>query len=63
MYIKNRRISSKIKGLGSCQTLLLTESFVLRNRLLFIYKPLPTIKKNKVMVEKVVALNPPLLSH
>ena len=40
MYIKNRRKSSKFNGLGSYQTLCLTESFVLRNRLLFIYLPL-----------------------
>lgn len=40
MYIKNRRKSSKIKGFGLFQTLCLTESFVLRNRLLFIYYPL-----------------------
>jgi hypothetical protein len=31
MYIKNRRISNKIKGFGSDQTLYLTESMVLRN--------------------------------
>ncbi len=37
MYIKNRRISFKIKALGSYQTLYFAESFVLRNRLLFIY--------------------------
>jgi len=37
MYIKNRRISAKLKAFGSYQTLCLTESFVLRNRLLFIY--------------------------
>jgi len=37
MYIKNRRNSSKFKDCGSHQTLCLTESFVLRNRLLFIY--------------------------
>ena len=37
MYIKNRRDSSKIKAFGSYQTLFLIESFVLRNRLLFIY--------------------------
>jgi len=38
MYIKNRRDSSNIKAFGSYQTLCLTESLVLRNRLLFIYK-------------------------
>ena len=37
MYIKNWRISSKIMALRSYQTLCLTESLVLRNRLLFIY--------------------------
>ncbi len=37
MYIKNRRNSSKIKDFGTYQTLRLTESLVLRNRLLFIY--------------------------
>jgi len=43
MYIKNRHNSSKFKALGSYQTLCLTESFVLQNRLLFIYLPLYTI--------------------
>src|SRR5690606_12976685 len=37
MYIKNRRNSNKLKDFGSSQTLCLPESFVLRNRLLFIY--------------------------
>lgn len=37
MYIKNRRVSAKFMGFGSYQTLRLTQSFVLRNRLLFIY--------------------------
>ena len=37
MYIKNRRDSTKFKVLSSYQTLYLTESSVLRNRLLFIY--------------------------
>ena len=37
MYIKNRRDSAKFKALGYYQTLCLIESFVLRNRLLFIY--------------------------
>ena len=37
MYIKNRRNSNKFKAFGSYQTLCLTESLVLRNRLLFIY--------------------------
>jgi len=36
MYIKNRRNSSKYKALGSYQSLCLTESFELRDRLLFI---------------------------
>jgi hypothetical protein len=40
MYIKNRRNSNKIKGFGSYKTLCLSESLVLRNRLLFIYHPL-----------------------
>jgi hypothetical protein len=34
---KNRLNSCKIKGFGSYQTLYLTKSSVLRNRLLFIY--------------------------
>jgi hypothetical protein len=46
MYIKNRRNSSKIKALGSYQTLCLTESLMLQNRLLFIYKPLAGIVKD-----------------
>ena len=37
MYIKNRRISAKIKAFVSYQTLCLTKSFVFPNRLLFIY--------------------------
>ncbi len=37
MYIKNRRNSSKFKAYDSYKSLCLTESFVLRNRLLFIY--------------------------
>ena len=37
MYIKNRRNSGKFKGFGSYQTLCLTESEVLRIRLLFIH--------------------------
>jgi pyridoxine/pyridoxamine 5'-phosphate oxidase len=37
MYIKNRRYSNKIKAFGSHQSSCLTESEVLRNRLLFIY--------------------------
>lgn len=38
MYIKNKRNSSKFNAFGSYQTLYLTESFVLCNRLLFIIK-------------------------
>jgi|GEM_PF-4215215 len=34
MYIKNRRNSNKFKAFGLYLTLCLTESFVLRNRLL-----------------------------
>jgi len=45
MYIKNRRNSNEFQAFGSHQTLYLTESFVLRNRLLFIYKPLGIIQK------------------
>jgi hypothetical protein len=37
MYIKNRRIGAEFKVFGSYQSLCLTESLVLRNRLLFIY--------------------------
>ena len=37
MYIKNRQDGNKFKAFSSCQTLYLTESFGLRNRLLFIY--------------------------
>jgi len=37
MYIKNRRNSAEFKGFISYQTVYLTESLVLRNRLLFIY--------------------------
>jgi len=45
MYIKNRRNCSKIRTFNSFQTLCLTESFVLRNRLLFLHQPLPTIRE------------------
>ena len=45
MYIKNRRNSTELNAFGSYQTLCLTESFVLRNRLLFIYQPLAFIDK------------------
>ena len=38
MYIKNRRNSNEIKDFGSYQSSYLTESLVLRNRLLFIYQ-------------------------
>jgi hypothetical protein len=37
MYIKNSRSSFKFKAFSSYQALYLTESLVLRNRLLFIY--------------------------
>jgi len=37
IYIKNRRISGEFEAFGSYKTLCLTLSFVLRNRLLFIY--------------------------
>ena len=37
MYIKNRRNNYKIKAFGSDQSLCLTESLELRNRLLLIY--------------------------
>lgn len=37
MYMKNRRNSNEIKDFGSYQPLCLDNSFVLRNRLLFIY--------------------------
>jgi len=37
MYIKNRRNITKFKAFGLYQTLCLTESSVLWNRLLFIY--------------------------
>ncbi len=40
MYVKNSRNINKFKATGSYQTLCLTESFVLQNRLLFIYQPL-----------------------
>ncbi len=52
MYIKNRRNSAKFKVFGSYQTLCLTESFVLRNRLLFIYKPLCVIKSDVKIITK-----------
>jgi len=45
MYIKNRRNSNKIKACGSYQTLCLSESSVLRNRLLFIYQTLCFMQK------------------
>lgn len=37
MYMKNKRISSKIKDFDSYQSLCLTDSFVPRNRIHFIY--------------------------
>jgi hypothetical protein len=52
MYIKNRRNSSKFNGFGSNQTLCLTESLVLRNRLLFIYSPLGLMLKNLIKIKK-----------
>ena len=47
MYIKNSRNSTKLKGFGSFQAMCLTESLVLRNRLLFI-----------VCQEAATAINP-----
>jgi len=44
MYVKNRRNSSKFKVIGLFQNLCLSKKLVLRNRLLFIYQPLPFIK-------------------
>lgn len=38
MYIKNRQKNTRVQDFGLYQTLCLTESFMLRNRLLFIYK-------------------------
>ena len=46
MHIKNKRNLNKIKAFGSYQTLCLFESFVLRNRLLFIYKTVQQSLKN-----------------
>jgi hypothetical protein len=37
MYIKNRRFGNNSKAIDLFQTLYLTKSLVLRNRLLFIY--------------------------
>ena len=61
MYIKNRRNSSKIKGFGSYQTLYLTESLVLRNRLLFIATTLAVtqqliikFKTNKILQNEAI---------
>ena len=44
MYMKNRRNSNKIKAFGLYQTSCFTESLVIRNCLLFIYKPLVAIE-------------------
>jgi len=44
MDIKNRRNSAEFNGFSLHKTLCLTESFVLRNRLHFIYKTLVAIK-------------------
>jgi hypothetical protein len=52
MYIKNSRNSNKIKAFGSNQSLYLTESLVLRNRLLFIYSPLAFIEKRTLKLKK-----------
>ena len=38
MYIKNRRNSNELNACGLYQTLSLTESSMLKNRLLFIYQ-------------------------
>lgn len=57
MTIKNRRNSSKIKGFGSYQTWCLTQSLVLRNRLLFIYKTVVVnLKINKMRIALLVPL-------
>lgn len=50
MYIKNRRDSYKFELNRSYKSWCSTESFVLRNRLLFIYQPLPTIMKNLIIL-------------
>jgi len=42
MYIKNKRDSSSIKACSPLKLSTKLESFVLRNRLLFIYSPLWT---------------------
>ncbi len=49
MYIKNRRNSSKIKVFSSYQTLLLTESLVLRDCLRFIVCREAEHRQNKVL--------------
>ncbi|MGC1631324.1 MAG: DUF4279 domain-containing protein, partial [Gelidibacter sp.] len=51
--IKNRRVSTKIKGFGSNQTLCLTESFVLRNRLLFLRI---NVSSNSMTDQQAIAL-------
>lgn len=45
MFIENRRNISNTKAYGSYKTSCLDESFVLRNRLLFIYQTLLNIRK------------------
>ena len=42
MYIKNSPIITKFKGIASYQNLCISESFVLRNCLLLIYKHVST---------------------
>jgi hypothetical protein len=60
MYIKNRRNSSKFKGCGLYQTLCLTETSVLRNRLLFIYKTVVHNAKKILQSLKSVLKKPTL---
>ena len=47
MYIKNRRNCNNIKTLSSYQNWCLTESLMIRNRLLFIYEPLAVMRPEK----------------
>jgi hypothetical protein len=54
MYIKNRRNCAKFNDFGSYQTLSLTESLVLRKRLLFIYKTVGNLKKQPTFEEKTI---------
>jgi hypothetical protein len=52
MYIKNRRISSKIKACSSFQALCLTESLVLRSRQQkHTAKPLAEIKTTNIRIK------------